>query len=1170
MENSPEIRLKNDNQSVSDVALIMQGLSPSNEAYYPTVVLNTLMHTVLKDNSLAQYHSAVIEAIVNIFRTLGLKCVPFLGQIIPSFVTVIRSAPATRLEPYFNQLSNLITIVRQHIRPYVQQLLELVQDYWSASTQIQATVLSVIEALSKALEGEFKPRVPKILPLMLDVLEKDSSLQRIASERILHTILLFGQTAEEYMHLIIPMLVRMFQKPLNPVAIRKAAIDTIGKISRQVNISDYASIIIHNLSDVLLGKEQILRQAALDCLCALIFQLGQDYLLYASTVKKTLSASHLPHHNHDVLVSKLQKGEPLPQDLSPDDHYGGLGDNADYTNVVQKKLAVNQEHLKNAWEASQKSTREDWQEWMRRFSVELLKESPHQALRACAALAGIYQPLAKDLFNSAFMSCWTELYEQYQEELVRSLETALTSPHIPPEILQVLLNLAEFMEHDDKALHIDIRLLGIYAAKCHAFAKALHYKELEFEEKKTPNTVEALIYINNQLQQSDAAVGILRNAQKYRDFELKETWFEKLERWDEALAAYQRREREGTGNSLETTMGKMRCLHALGEWDLLSNLAEEKWNLATIEQKRAIAPLAAASAWGLGQWELMDNYLEAMKAQSPDRSFFGAILSIHRNQFERASEHVEKAREALDTELSALLGESYNRAYGVVVRVQMLAELEEIITYKKSSGNPLKQATMRATWSRRLKGCQRNPEVWQRMLKVRALVITPDENIDMWIKFANLCRKSGRVGLAEKSLDSLRNIKVDTDSNFLIGSSGVPEVLYAKLKYQWTTGQQQNSLQKLREFTTELSQQLASYNGQVAEAKKNTSGVNPMHDANGVVVPGPNNQGHRKPPDSASITKLLAKCYLKQGEWLTILKDGDWRSGHIHEIIASYSQATSHNPGWYKAWHAWALANFEVVTAITLQANRETTSLPRSVITDHAVPAVRGFFRSIALSSTSSLQDTLRLLTLWFAHGGDLEVSAAITEGFATVSVDTWLEVMPQLIARINQPNNRVRQSIHRLLAEVGKAHPQALVYPLTVVMKSNVARRSHSAGQIMESMRQHSPNMVEQASIVSQELIRVAVLWHELWHEGLEEASRLYEFLRIDLRHISEHWAHISRYFGDHDIEGMFAKLAPLHDLVDKVGFLFRSWTRPGLILLGRGDPSRDLFQSSVRSRPA
>ena len=1148
MEASPDNRLQNEAQPVSDVALLMSGLTPDHEDYYPTVVMNTLMQTVLKDTSLAQYHSAVIEAIVTIFKTLGLRCVPFLGQIIPSFVTVIRSAPPTRLELYFNQLAILVTIVRQHIRPYTKQLIDLVQEFWSTSAQIQATVLSLVEALSRSLEGEFAGFIARILPLMLGVLEKDNTVLRVPSEKVMHTFLVFGSGAEIYMHLIIPMLVRTFQKLTNPVTLRRVAIDTIGKISRQVNITDYTAMLVHSLSDVLAGREQVLKQAALDCICAIIFQLGHEYLLFNGTIKKILVANHIPHHNYDVLVSKLQKGDDLPQNLSPDEHYGSLGDDSAYANIDQKKLPVNQEHLKNAWEASQKSTREDWQEWMRRFSVELLKESPSHALRACAGLAGVFHPLARDLFNAAFASCWTELYEQYQEELVRSLEIALTSPQIPPEILQILLNLAEFMEHDDKALPIDIRTLGVYAAKCHAYAKALHYKELEFEEKKTPSTVEALIYINNQLQQGDAAVGILRNAQKYRDIELKETWFEKLQRWDEALQAYQKREREDP-KSFEITMGKMRCFHALGEWELLSNLAEEKWSLATLEHRRAIAPLATAAAWGLGQWELMDNYLDAMKSHSPDRSFFGAILSIHRNHFDRAAEHIEKAREGLDTELGALLGESYNRAYGVVVRVQMLAELEEIITYKKSEGNPIKQATMQETWTKRLLGCQRNVEVWQRMLKVHALVVSPKENIRMWIKFANLCRKSGRTGLAEKTLDQLQRVSDGSDNKDVFkGASGVPEVLYTQLKYQWSMGHQETSLNRLQEFTSDLSEQLATHNSQVREPPVGLHGMPPMDTplnqygnlAIGMVVP------TQKKTDPNSVKMLLAKCYLKQGEWLTALKHGDWESEHVHDIIQSYAHATSYNQNWYKAWHAWALANFEVVTAITSQANRETAILPQAVIMDHVVPAIRGFFRSIALSSTSSLQDTLRLLTLWFAHGGDPEVNVAVTEGFQSVSVDTWLEVIPQLIARINQPNSRVRQSVHRLLAEVGKAHPQALVYPLTVAIKSNVARRSASAEQILDSMRQHSSNLVKQADTVSHELIRVAVLWHELWHEGLEEASRLYEYLQPLRRGSPAQQANYVRYFGDHDIEGMFATLEPLHEHINKVRSIY-SWNKLG-----------------------
>ena len=67
-----------------------------------------------------------------------------------------------------------------------------------------------------------------------------------------------------------------------------------------------------------------------------------------------------------------------------------------------------------------------------------------------------------------------------RESLVRSLETALDTEHMSLEVLQPLLNLAEFMELADKPLPIDIRKLGALAERCHAYAKALHYREIEF------------------------------------------------------------------------------------------------------------------------------------------------------------------------------------------------------------------------------------------------------------------------------------------------------------------------------------------------------------------------------------------------------------------------------------------------------------------------------------------------------------------------------------------------------------------------------------------------------------------------------------------------------------------------------------------------------------------
>ena len=56
-----------------------------------------------------------------------------------------------------------------------------------------------------------------------------------------------------------------------------------------------------------------------------------------------------------------------------------------------------------------------------------------------------------------------------------------------------------------------------------------------------------------------------------------------------------------------------------------------------------------------------------------------------------------------------------------------------------------------------------------------------------------------------------------------------------------------------------------------------------------------------------------------------------------------------------------------------------------------------GFFRSIALRNVNALQDTLRLLTLWFKYGAHDDVSHAMATGFTNVEVDTWLEVIPQV-----------------------------------------------------------------------------------------------------------------------------------------------------------------------------
>lgn len=191
-------------------------------------------------------------------------------------------------------------------------------------------------------------------------------------------------------------------------------------------------------------------------------------------------------------------------------------------------------------------------------------------------------------------------------------------------------------------------------------SEKLELAKMPAVERAAPDSsvVEDLISINNALQQQDAAIGILTFAQQQYNIELKESWYEKLQRWDDALVVYEGRQESDT----DIVLGKMRCLHALGDWDRLSQLAQKRWFSADDALKKKIAPLAAAAAWGLKQWEAIDDYIVAMP-DSKDGFFFGSIRAIERNSFAEAQDLINKARQALDTDLKALVGESYSRAY---------------------------------------------------------------------------------------------------------------------------------------------------------------------------------------------------------------------------------------------------------------------------------------------------------------------------------------------------------------------------------------------------------------------------------------------------------------------------------------------------------------------------
>lgn len=282
------------------------GASGSDD-YYQTVVINALLG-ILKDQSLGGQHHTVIEAIMSIFKTQGLKCVTFLPQvrgatvsvlvnwtltrvlkIIPAFATVTRNSTARLQEFHLQQMAILVGIIKQHVRNYMPDVFGLVTDLWE-NVALQLPLVTLVEALGTALDAEFRPFLPTILPPLLKVFDGpqiEKNEKRTQTQmKVFDAFLTFGANIEEYLHLVIPVIVKTYEWPEGATALRKKAIQTIDGLSRRVNFSDHASRIIHPLVRVLESSNNEIRMAVLDTLCSLVIQLGSDFAIFVPTINK--------------------------------------------------------------------------------------------------------------------------------------------------------------------------------------------------------------------------------------------------------------------------------------------------------------------------------------------------------------------------------------------------------------------------------------------------------------------------------------------------------------------------------------------------------------------------------------------------------------------------------------------------------------------------------------------------------------------------------------------------------------------------------------------------------------------------------------------------------------------------------------------------------------------
>lgn len=305
-------KAEENNFDMTTSEMLVNMSSPVLDEYYPAIVISTLIR-ILRDPTLQQHHKSVVQAVTDIFQSLGIKCVPYISRVTPSLLYVARATDNNDFRKFlFTQLAKLIAIVKQHIRNYLDKILDLVKELWTPNSPLQLTlaILLLVEYIAVALGSEFKVYLPQLMPQILRVLAHDTSDERIVTKNLLYALQKFEDNLDDYMHLVIPSIVKLFDAADCPISVAKVAIETVDYLSDTLNYGELTSRIIHPLVRSL-DTFPPLRLTAMDTLCSLIAQLGKKYTDFIPLVQKVLAKHKIQHQNYESLLAKLQTTSSL-------------------------------------------------------------------------------------------------------------------------------------------------------------------------------------------------------------------------------------------------------------------------------------------------------------------------------------------------------------------------------------------------------------------------------------------------------------------------------------------------------------------------------------------------------------------------------------------------------------------------------------------------------------------------------------------------------------------------------------------------------------------------------------------------------------------------------------------------------------------------------------------
>ena len=523
------------------------------------------------------------------------------------------------------------------------------------------------------------------------------------------------------------------------------------------------------------------------------------------------------------------------------------------------------------------------------------------------------------------------------------------------------------------------------------------------------------------------------------------------------------------------------------------------------------------------------NFLENNEEILFDLNLYSTVLNIEKNRYNLALRYISEGKKMILSRIKSLLSESYLRGYDLIVKNQMLCNLEQIIDYKQNHFNEKPYFNnMVESWNKNLDIIGQDPYIYEKFLAIRSLVLPIDQEYKKYFNLVKICRQLNLFSQSKKILLRLKNklnikneigvsndlkmneihIKIELIYNKCLFEKGDIKEAIDNSRYivdllENAESNKKNSHSILCKLNNKIKSQIygnyaifkqknfAFKKKLVSNLKEEINNINDIENfrqSHGFFKKTTYNFGNN------NINKRKKSMRLSPPQ--------DDESDMINNY---FSLAAKYNYSSYKIWHNYAMFNYKYYKFIFSNTQDEEKKNIHTLINSKeilfAINAVKGFKNSLSIGGKNrnkTFQDLLRLIDIFFSLGDKSDnLLNLISETFNYIDIDAFLNVIPQLLCRFDINNNKILDVLVNILIKIGLAHPHAIISSLIVMKLSNSKKRKSAAKKVLSEIiyKNYSyKKLIDECEMFVTELNKCAMLIHEEWFEAIEDIVKTFQ----------------------------------------------------------------------------